>query len=65
MTQIHKAAHSGVDTLRKLVNKQFYWQDIGIMAKSVRVNCAGCQGLIRAVIIPKALPIPVFGVLHR
>jgi hypothetical protein len=35
VTQTHKAAHCGVDTLRKLVNK-LYWQDIGTLAKSVR-----------------------------
>jgi hypothetical protein len=49
-----------------VVNKQCYWQDIGTLAKFVRENRAGCQGLGKTMIISKALkPIPVFGMLHR
>jgi hypothetical protein len=64
--QIHNISHAGIDRLRTLVSTQFYWPDIGGMAKNVRETCPDCQRLSNDAIIPKELkPIPVSGVLQR
>ena len=64
--RFHAIGHPGIDRLRKLVNKQFYWPGIGDMATSVRENCTSCQTISLDAVVPQSLKlITVHGVLQR
>lgn len=63
---MHNISHPGIDRPRTLVSTQFYWKDIGSMAKHVRRTFSSRQELGRDAIILKELkPIQVYGVLQR
>mmetsp|Transcript_7246 Transcript_7246/g.21373 ORF Transcript_7246/g.21373 Transcript_7246/m.21373 type:complete len:218 (-) Transcript_7246:640-1293(-) len=64
--EFHQIGHAAPDRLRKLISRQYYWNNIGGDCVNVCTNCVGCQLISKEEIIPKAMrPIPVHGVLHR
>jgi len=64
--EFHQIGHAAPDRLRKLISRQYYWNNIGGDCVNVCTNCVGCQLISKEEIIPKAMrPIPVHGVLKE